>query len=122
MVVLYEFCNSACFYQAHGLPVYMGQHTSFLYYDGDQERWLWIDKKDNKSFAFSGEKMESLLLGSNQFDFSNFRDNCVEPSKNNERLIQITSCSEGSFTCDDGQCIYIEERCDQTPNCADQSD
>jgi hypothetical protein len=108
--------------QADGLPVFIGQHTSSLYYDGDQERWLWIDKKDNKSFAFSAEKMESLLLGSNEFDFSNFRDNCVEPSRKNKKLIKITSCSEGSFTCDDGQCIDIEERCDQTPNCVDQTD
>jgi hypothetical protein len=29
---------------------------------------------------------------------------------------------EGSFTCNDGQCIDMEERCDQNPNCIDQSD
>ena len=28
--------------------------------------------------------------------------------------------SEGEFTCLDGQCINIEQRCDQTPNCRHQ--
>ena len=28
----------------------------------------------------------------------------------------------GQFTCNDGQCIDIEQRCDQTSNCVDESD
>ena len=34
----------------------------------------------------------------------------------------MTSCSKGEFTCNDGQCIDMEERCDQTTNCLDKSD
>ena len=67
--------------QADGKPVYIGQHTSFLYFDEGQERWIWVDRKDNESFAFCDEKMKTLLLGRNVFDFSNFRDDCVDPSK-----------------------------------------
>ena len=77
---------------------------------------------DNESFAFSDAKKKTLMLGSNLFDFSNFQDVCVDLSTNNNKLIKLTSCTEGSFTCDDGQCVDIEERCDQNPNCLDQSD
>ena len=40
--------------------------------------------------------------------------------------LKLTGCREGEFTCDDGQCIKMERRCDQVtgkkPNCRDESD
>jgi hypothetical protein len=36
--------------------------------------------------------------------------------------LKLTGCSEGQFTCDDGQCVAMEERCNQIPNCRDESD
>ena len=40
--------------------------------------------------------------------------------------LKLTGCKEGEFTCDDGQCIEMERRCDQVtgkePNCRDKSD
>jgi len=36
--------------------------------------------------------------------------------------IKLTSCGEGKFTCNDGQCVDMEERCNQIPNCRDKSD
>ena len=40
--------------------------------------------------------------------------------------LKLTGCKEGEFTCDDGQCIEMERRCDQVtgkePNCRDESD
>ena len=34
----------------------------------------------------------------------------------------MTGCAEDEFTCDDGQCIDINTRCDQINNCRDKSD
>ena len=31
-------------------------------------------------------------------------------------------CKEGDFTCDDGQCVRMVERCNQVPDCRDKSD
>ena len=31
-------------------------------------------------------------------------------------------CSEGEFTCDDGICIGMDQRCDGVYNCKDESD
>ena len=36
--------------------------------------------------------------------------------------LKLTACQDGKFTCDDGQCIAMEERCDQLPQCRDESD
>jgi hypothetical protein len=35
--------------------------------------------------------------------------------------LKLTGCV-GEFTCDDGQCVKMEERCDQLMNCRDESD
>ena len=43
-------------------------------------------------------------------------------------MLKLTGCAEDEFTCDDGQCIKMERRCDQVTgdrkgrNCRDKSD
>lgn len=34
----------------------------------------------------------------------------------------LTTCEEGQFTCDSGDCISIESRCDNAKDCLDSSD
>ena len=36
--------------------------------------------------------------------------------------LKLTGCREGEFTCSDGQCVRMEERCDQLVHCLDKSD
>ena len=43
------------------------------------------------------------------------------------KALKLSGCnpevlSEGKFTCDDGQCVTMEQRCDQVPDCRDKSD
>ena len=40
----------------------------------------------------------------------------------NTKELKLTGCKEGEFTCNDGQCIKMEERCNQVPDCEDKSD
>ena len=47
---------------------------------------------------------------------------CNESEIYNTQL-KLTGCKEkGEFTCDDGQCIKMEERCNQITDCRDESD
>ena len=39
-----------------------------------------------------------------------------------EKELKLTSCKIGKFTCDDGQCVMMEQRCNQLPECRDGSD
>ena len=34
----------------------------------------------------------------------------------------MSGCQEGEFTCNDGQCVSLEQRCNQLPDCRDESD
>ena len=36
--------------------------------------------------------------------------------------LKMSGCEEDQFTCNDGQCISMDERCDQLPHCRDKSD
>ena len=34
----------------------------------------------------------------------------------------MSGCQKGNFTCDDCQCVSMDQRCDQMPECRDESD
>ena len=36
--------------------------------------------------------------------------------------LKMSGCVDGQFTCFDGQCVSMDKRCDQLPNCRDDSD
>ena len=36
--------------------------------------------------------------------------------------LKLSGCAVDEFTCDDGQCISITNRCDQIINCRDKTD
>ena len=36
--------------------------------------------------------------------------------------LKMSGCQDGEFTCNDGQCVSMDERCNQLPKCRDKSD
>ena len=58
-----------------------------------------------------------MLLGANVFDFSSVDDPCTSSSADKLVRVKVTACGSGQFTCDDGQCVPIDERCNQISNC-----
>ena len=59
-----------------------------------------------------------MMLGVNLFDFSGVDDDpCTSSLTNKLVKIKVTACGSGQFTCDDGQCVPIDERCNQISNC-----
>ena len=71
------------------------------------------------NYFLTSESVErSLILGVNTFDFSGVKDDpCTSTLKSNEVRIKVTACGSGQFTCDDGQCVGMNERCNQIFNC-----
>jgi hypothetical protein len=106
-----------------GRPTYIGYFTSIIYYDREELQWVWYDRKDNRSLATSSSPEESLLVGMHSVDFSRgLRFNKCAVEGPMVIPVMLTTCREGQFTCSDGQCIDIEQRCDQTSNCRDETD
>ena len=60
----------------------------------------------------------SLALGSKNWIIEN--DRCG--AKHEQKLLKITSCTEGLFTCADGRCVDISKRCNSNNDCNDWSD
>ena len=45
-----------------------------------------------------------------------------QKGETHEMTLKMSGCEEEEFTCNDGQCIDINLRCDQIINCRDKSD
>ena len=70
-------------------------------------------------FDYFSQSLEaSMLLGVNTFDFSGVKDDpCTSTAASKLVKIKISACDKGQFTCNDGQGVSIDERCDQISNC-----
>ena len=70
--------------------------------------------------AVSNASRLSYVLGKHNWTISN---DVYECGMNYTTELKLTGCNpEGQFTCDDGQCIKMESRCDQVPDCRDETD
>ena len=108
---------------SQGGPLYVGIKDSVIWYDYAREVWMWTTRKAGAGMATSTSRLDSLFLGTSRVDFENTTDICVKERSEKVATVKMTTCLEGSqFTCDDGICVSMELRCDQTINCADGSD
>ena len=71
--------------------------------------------------ATSRADYESHALGRHTWSISG--DTCKTGQKSYlADLKKLTLCWEAEFTCRDGDCVTMDRRCDQIPNCKDGSD
>ena len=102
---------------------YSGDYTSFISYDQEAGVWVLRDTKDPGSRAVSSALESSLLLGMQIFDFSGVsNDRCTSGLASKKVRVKLTSCQDGQFTCSDGSCVGMRQRCDQLVHCRDASD
>ena len=101
--------------------VYRGTQDTTIEYIGDGKGWKVSVKTENVTGITLGRVSHvSFALGKNNWTIKGDTD-----CNNGEFYtlpLKLTACKEGNFTCDDGQCIAMEERCDQLPQCRDESD
>ena len=78
--------------------------------------------KLHKQTAVSDATKVSYVIGKHEWTVSNDVFLCHKGQPYTTHL-KLSGCNpEGEFTCDDGQCVTMEERCDQVPDCRDDSD
>ena len=102
--------------------------TEFLYFYGfhktiaqsDGKRWKILTAFFNTS-ASTGARPDTFILGKHSWSISGDSEEWHSGKPYTTKL-KLTGCSEGEFTCDDGQCIKMVERCNQVPDCRDKSD
>ena len=70
------------------------------------------------AYAVSEAPQDSYPVGKHKWRIYN--DGCYNGSYKTE--LKLTGCPSFKYTCDDGKCISMKQRCDQIPNCEDGSD
>ena len=72
---------------------------------------MWVLKViDSNVTATSRAPLSSFIFGKHNWTI--FKD----------KGCKMSGCKEGKFTCNDGQCVSMVKRCDQFPDCSDESD
>ena len=111
-------------------------------YNTTSMRWVHSSKL-SKTTAFSLAKEESYILGKYNWTVSNDHQQChldmgKDKDQDYSKELKLSGCNQGfrfeelmggivleengEFTCNDGQCVSMEKRCDQLPDCKDSSD
>ena len=72
--------------------------------------------------AISEAPFSSFALGSHNWVITNDNKVCSPRGESYIKHLKLTGCKVGEFTCSDGQCIKMDERCDQIIHCKDNSD
>ena len=71
--------------------------------------------------AYTTAEQETFALGKHNWTISGDVYQC-SGGKPYSRQLKLTGCRDEEFTCNNGQCIKMEERCNQLPNCKDVTD
>ena len=97
-----------------------GLKRTQIIYSGNE--WtLRVDGVSPKTVATSDSSHSSLVLGKHTWRVENDNKDCNKGLPYITELT-LTGCKEGEFTCRDGECITMEQRCDQMVDCRDESD
>ena len=101
--------------------IILGQTTTRIDYNNTISRWILTDAVHGVTGSSRATK-RSYLLGKHEWTISNDDYECGK-GRQYTNMLKLTGCAEDEFTCDDGQCIKMERRCDQVtgkePHCRD---
>ena len=120
----------------------VGRTHTRIEYNDTTSQWTMTDAKSSVSAVSEATKV-SYVLGKHTWTVFQDKSPC-NPNQEEEyeedyegkwtkytsnlgrpypTQLKLTGCGqEGEFTCDDGQCVRMEERCDQVAQCRDKSD
>ena len=103
--------------------ILLGRGTTRIEYNDTTSQWTLTSAKNamHKVTATSGATKLSYVLGKHEWTISNDDYQCNK-GKPYTAVLKLTGCKENEFTCDNGQCVKMEKRCDQVTNCRDESD
>ena len=96
-----------------------GLEQTSITYDSVKEIWI-LSMSDTNISLTSSASHSSFILGKHNWTVKGSKD-----YKQGDQFVtelKMTGCRRGDFTCNSGECINIEERCNQKFDCSDESD
>ena len=98
-----------------------GDSSTQIRYNDSSEQWVLTDARTDLRAETSASKM-SYALGKHEWTVTNDVYSCSN-GQPYTTILKLSGCDPvGEFTCNDGQCVNMEERCNQITNCRDKSD
>ena len=82
----------------------LGLDTTLIEYDKGIISWKLTENLFNTT-ASTDASLESYVLGSHEWHIENDNIKCSIKGRAYTRLLKLTGCLDGQFTCSDGQCI-----------------
>ena len=95
---------------------YYGVTGSVIQYRDNQ--WT-LRAGDGNTTALSRAAKISFVLGTRLW---RVEEDAAECGREYEVLLTLSGCGEDEFTCGDGQCVGLEDRCDLVQDCRDGAD
>ena len=100
---------------------HMGGVSTRIHYIDSIKQWVITDAASSVRAESRASKL-SYVLGKHEWTVTNDVFSCSE-GQPYTTLLKLSGCDpEGDFTCSDGQCITMAQRCNQISNCKDKSD
>ena len=93
-------------------------HTSIEYIE-EEKMWK-LDVVDSNVTGTSKASFASFTLGKHNWTIKGDTDCSSRDTYDTE--LKMSGCSVGNFTCNDGQCVRMDLRCNQLADCRDESD
>ena len=98
----------------------VGDSASAIEYDQNSKHWKLSSAISSNISGLSRADHNTFLLGKHRWSIKG--DSGCNGGEYTGPL-KLTGCNAtGQFTCDDGQCVSMEQRCNQLPECRDNSD
>ena len=127
--ILWPFTGANHLIPENGVPsevmIYVGLSTK-LSYDHDKGVWVMMQHKfgsEQKILATVKASLTNMALGANTWTVSNDTKECnTNDGETYETVLTLSACSDSQFTCADGNCVKMEQRCDGRTHCNDESD
>ena len=102
--------------------LFRGLYKTIIEYHAADNLWhLEVVGGNSKTVATSDASQHSFLLGMSKWNVMGDHIMCNKGMPYTT-VLKLSGCKETEFTCHDGQCVKIEERCDQIMHCRDKSD
>ena len=98
----------------------VGLKSARIEYNPTLSQWVYSDPRLSVK-AISSASQNSFALGKHSWTLPSDTYQC-SGGKEYTLEMKLTGCKSTQFTCDDGQCVMMEDRCDQMPDCDDKSD
>ena len=92
-----------------------------IQFNNSSSQWKLTDARSSVTAVSRATKL-SYVLGKHEWTVTGDVLDCHKGQPYTTYL-KLSGCrSNDQFTCSNGQCVTMEERCNQVPNCKDQSD